>query len=81
MVVIPVEEPSKFCGAFVVGRPSLPVGPFPGERAVVSLDLPVRLWSVGFGELVGRRAECLVERSPAVAGPVEFLTDVKALAV
>src|SRR6478609_7961193 len=70
MVVVAVQEPCEGCGSFVVGRPGLPVRPLPGERPVVPLDLPVGLRPIGLRELVDRGAERLVERSPAVAGPV-----------
>lgn len=71
-VVIVVMDPCFVgCGAFVLAGVGGGVGPFGGEGAVESLDLPVGLGPVGPGPFVGDvLARGLGERVGPVAGTV-----------
>ena len=55
------------------------VGPFVEQGAVEPFRLPVGLWPVGSGAQVGdaERGQGVAPGVGAVAGSVEFLTDVK----
>ena len=71
MVIVGVDPVLVGRCAGVVGEVGVGVGPFLGEGAVETLDLPVGLGSIGTRELVGDViAERLGERSRSIAGTI-----------